>query len=575
MDSARGLLGNDPCVGTIRSAYEKVKAEAARHLKLANMDDSQLQFTLLQEKYDAWYAPLKDLQDKYTETFGLFRTACLELTAQVDKIQKDDKNYNLRINQLDYLIDAFEAVGEVQMPLKPVPVPTFCEKVEDFAKVTKYLNVLFDLLENRVLRGIMWGSDFKYERPPCAGPHDVKAVLTSPTFLADFAALDPMCVVEYVGTDLNDANMAQRLYDRAIEFISEGHFQLGEEAVLLALLFKLKDADAPLYRNCKTLLIYIWESVGKHDKVRKVQGFEAPSERGRRAYLQHYIRLLRSEEQKKPDILDFLILVHDIANISTPGNWTRRKQINDDVVFTSRYDKAIAERVAQFSRQTGTFFVSGVVKSLFEKFVKGPKGGAGYHAAFVNYMCMQAAMNGAVARQILTHEELKEADLERVLKYFPPEHNVSNIVGQINAALSHVNFEHTFRVVAQYVFRHRRNGRDTVFETEKCAKKVDISKVVAKLEKVDDQLRFAASLVHDAETERENDWPNKLEDVTVNLSIANKLKLLNRTEAFPHVDGNYTLRCVVTLKLLQKKEKPAETCEEKTAAAWELLRAMT
>jgi len=575
MDSARGLLGNDPCVGTIKSAYEKVKAEAAKHLKLANMDDSQLQFTLLQEKYDAWYAPLKDLQDKYTETFGLFREVCLDLTAQVDKIQKDDKNYNLRINQLDYLIDAFETVGEVNMPLKPVPVPTFCEKVEDYAKVTKYLNVLFDLLENKVLRGIMWGSDFKYERPPCRGTQNVRAVLTSPTFLADFAALDPMCVVEYVGTDLNDANMAFRLYQRAIEFISEGHFPLGEEAILLALLFKLKDGDAPLYRKCKTLLIYIWESVGKHEKVRQVQGFEAPSERGRRAYLQHYIRLLRSEEQKKPGILDFLIVIHDIANISTPGNWTRNHQFDDDVVFTSRYDKAIAERVAQFSRETGTFFVSGVVKSLFEKFVKGPKGGAGYHAAFVNYMCMQAAMNGAVARQILTNPELKEADLERVLKYFPPEHNVSNIVGQINAALSHVNFDLTFQFVAQYIFRHRSKGRDTVHETEKCVKKVDISKVVAKLEKVDDKLRFAASLVHDAETERENDWPNKLEDVTVNLSIANKLKLLNRTEAFPHVDGNYTLRCVVTLKLLQKKEKPAETCEEKSAAAWELLRAMT
>jgi len=314
----------------------------------------------------------------------------------------------------------------------------------------------------------------------------------------------------------------------------------------------------------------VLESMGKHEKVRQVEGFKKPSDSARRAYLQHYIRLLRGEPS--PDILDFIIAVHNLANLANPINTTRR---NSDVVFTSAYDAAIAERVAQFSRETGTFFVSGVVKTLFDKFLKWPRGGADHHAAFVNYQCMQAAMNGAVARQILSNPELNEGDLVTVLKYFPPEHNVSNIVGQIHAALNHLDFNHTFRVVAKYIYRHRSKGR-SVYETEKKeCRKVDVSKVVASLNKVDDKLYFAASLNKNAEAERENDWPNKLEDVTVTMSIANKLKLLNRTEAFPHVDGNYTLRCVVTLKLLQKKEKPAETCEEKSAAAWDLLRAMT
>jgi hypothetical protein len=424
-------------------------------------------------------------------------------------------------------------------------------------------------LENKVLRGIMWGSDYKYKRPPCEDTPNLTRLLTSETFLRDFAALDPMCVTEYVITDLNDLGAAEKLYARAIEFISEGHFKLGEEAVLLALLFKHKPDAPALYQRCRKLFIYVLESLGAHEKVRQLEGLKRPSDSARKTYLQHYIRLLRGEPA--PDILDFIIAVHNLANLTNP-NTTRR---NSDVVFTSAYDKAIAERVAQFSRQTGTVFVSGVVKALFDKFLKGPKGGAEYHAALVNYEFMQAAMNGAVARQILTNPELKKEDLVRVLQYFPPEHNVSNIVGQIHSALNHLDFNHTFRVVAEYVYLHRSKGR-AVYETEKKeCKKVDVSKAVASLEKVDDKLHFAATLTKNAETERENDWPNKLEDVTVTLSIANKLKLLNRTEAFPHVDGNYTLRCVVTLKLLQKKEKPAETCEEKSAAAWDLLRAMT
>ena len=539
LDAVMATLTNEPCLVKLKTAYNLVEAAAAKYLKRSNMDDYHVEFHALNVKFDPWYEPLHGLQKAYTETFDHYRTVAADLLAEISKIQTSPKRtvaadllaeiskiqtspkkdeFNRKINQLDYAIDAFETLSAIQIPLKPVTIPPICKDTEDYKKVTRYLNVLFDLLENKVLRGIVWDADFKFKRERCKTPEDMDTVLQSANFLKSFSKLDPECFVDYVKVDLKDLDIAQQLLTTSLDLICQGKMKQGEEAVHLALLFHHTKTGG-LYEKCRNLLFYLWMSRGKAKNAERIENLEA-GEISRRIYMLHY------------------------------GNW-----------YTVVSDKRVAERVMHFRIASNSLFVSGKEKSLLKKFAEYPKDSTPeYRSAYVNYKRIQAALGKETARHILTDEFLKEADLETVLPHFPSDHPVSNVVAQVNTALNHENFNLTFKFVAKYIYRHRFSGRAVVYESVNKCPVVEVDPVVDRLRKTDDKIRFAGELTASARTERENEWPKKLDDVTVSFFPA--AELLNRTQEFPYVDGNYTVRCVVTLKLLTQR-KPSETCDEK------------
>lgn len=527
METVMATLTDEPCRDKLKRAYNVVEVAAAKYVKRANMDDSRVEFHALKVEFDPWYMPLKKLQAAYTATFKHYRSAAGDLLEEISKIQENKKKtpaeFNRKVNQLDYAVDAVEQLNGVDIFLEPVAIPPMCKETNDYKKVTRYLNVLFDLLENKLLRGVMWDADFKYERPnTCPATFDnLDALLAAnESFVGDFGGLDPMCVLNYVKVDLNDMDLPASLLETALALICKGKFRQGEEAVHLALLFKFP-AESELYTKCRDLLYYLWMSRGKKLKADRIKELAA-GEVGRRIYMLLY------------------------------GKWYR-------IVS----DKRVAERVIHFRTSSNSMFVNGKVKALLQKFKEYPNDSSEqYHAAYVNYKCMMAALGKQTAREILTDERLKEADLQRVLRYFPPEHNVSNVVAQIHSALNHEDFETTFEFVAKYVYRHRTGGRDVVYESKPTCPVLDVEPSLDRLRKTDEKLLLVEELTASVRTERENEWPKKVEEVTASI-VPPSLKMLDRTQDYPYLDGNYTVRCVVTLKLLTE-QKEAVTCDEKT-----------
>jgi len=91
---------------------------------------------------------------------------------------------------------------------------------------------------------------------------------------------------------------------------------------------------------------------------------------------------------------------------------------------------------------------------------------------------------------------------------------------------------------------------------------LDVEPSLDRLRKTDEKLALVEELTTSVRTERENEWPKKTEDVTASI-VPPSLQMLDRTQEYPYLDGNYTVRCVVTLKLLSE-QKEAVTCAEKT-----------
>ena len=445
------------------------------------------------------------------------------------------------MNQLDYAIEAFQKINGVQ-PVHPAiqKIPEYCYQIKDDEKINRYLNVLYDLIENKLLRGIMWGADFKYLPPACEDPEGqhnlILQILNKQGNLLElFSKLDPQCVLQYAKFDLSDMNTARTLYEYAKRLVREGKFILGIEAVNLALLFKFNAEDA-LYYNCRSLLSVLWRSTGKKIAAERIQGLE-PSESSRNQYRFYY------------------------------GN---------------KSDQRIADRVKHLLYSTTSInFVNDTVKKLLKIFpeirIRSRDDDDVYLAAVTNFSCIQAAVGSETAETILSNVDLGQEELEKVLKYFPHTHVVSNVIAQIAEGMRDSDYEETFSFVAEAIVKHRKaRVRPTKDELkakneEQCGP-VKIEESMEHLMKVDEKLEFAKQYIQTSAEEREDEWPNKLEGAAQGLSaIPNFFKMAVRAKDYPYVDGNYKIQIVVDLVLVTHElNADPKTCEEKYAAARDL-----
>jgi hypothetical protein len=542
------LLQNTSCADSVESIYSDFKKYAAIFLKKADVTDDAPQFHMVDEKYDAWYAPLNELQAMQKKTMDKYTQCVRDLRVRLQEIQADDSVYGRCVNQLDYAVEAFEKIKKVNPVHTAIrSIPEHCVQITDYAKINRYLNILFDLMENKVLRGFVWGADFKYT-PSCADPeaqHNlIQQILNKEgDLLTQFSNLDPQCVVQYAKFDLTDMLTARKLYEYSKELIRGGKFVLGIEAVNLALLFKFEAGpDDALYRNCRALLSVLWKSTGKKIAAERILQLE-PGVYSRAQYWLYY------------------------------GKW-----INSD--------RHIAERVKHLLYSNSIHFGSNTVKALLRIFpeirVRSRDDDDVYLAAVTNYCCIQAAVSSETAETILSNLDLGQEQLEKVLKYFPHDHVVSNVVAQIAEAMRDSDYDDTFKFVAHYLMKHRKNrGRPSVDELKaansgECGV-VKIEKSLEELRKVDEKLEFAKEYIQNSAGEREDEWPNKLERAAEGLAaIPNFFKMAVRAKDYPYVDGNYKIRIVVDLILVtHEPTADPKTCEEKYAAARDLYYLLT
>jgi hypothetical protein len=543
----KDLLQDKTCTEKVQGIYKKIKEAAAVFIKRADPSDEAAEYHVLDEKYDEWYAPLNELQTRQNEVMVKYLQCVRALQRRLSDIQSDDTVYGRSVNQLDYAIDAYEKIKKVNPIHETIEnIPENCYSLVDSAKVNRYLNILYDLMENKVLRGFMWGADFKYKPVPYGSSktqHDlIQNILAKKGDLYDlFGQLDPIYVAQYSKFDLGNLSKAEDLYYHAVELIRTGKFLLGTEAVHLALLFKFTENSA-LYLNCRNLLAVLWKSTGKKIAARRIESLNA-GVYSRTQYWLYY------------------------------GKWVNA-------------DRRIADRVKHLLYSTTSInFVDDTVKTLLKIFKDMPIPSSledeAYLRALTNYRCIQAAVSADTAENILSDVDLRQKQLEKVLKYFPENHVVSNVVAQIAEALRDTDYKHTFGYVAHALIAHRKGkGRDTHDDREdnidECGG-VDIEQSLQELKWADEKIDTANYYVQTSATEREDEWPNSLEGPAEGLAaIPNFFKMAARVVESPYVDGNYTIRVVVDLILVT--HEPAadpKTCEEKYAAARDLYYILT
>ena len=537
------MLQNKTCTETVEKIYKEFKQVGAAFLKKADSADDAEMFHILDEKYDVWYAPLNELQAHQKETMAKYNKCVRDLGTRLLEIHADDSVYGRSINQLDYAIEAFQKINQVNPVHTAIAkIPQYCVQIKDYEKINRYLNVLYDLIENKVLRGIMWGADFKYVPPACEDPkaqHElIQQILNHEgDLLTHFSELEPSCVLQYAKFDLTNMATARMLYEYAKKLIREGKFVLGIEAVNLALLFKFEPGEPnALYNNCRALLSVLWKSTGKKIAAERIAHLE-PGEYSRNQYLLYY------------------------------GN---------------KSDQIIADRVKHLLYSTTSInFVNDTVKTLLNIFpeikIRSSDDDAVYLAAVTNYSCIQAAVGSETAETILSNVDLGRNELEKVLKYFPHNHVVSNVVAQIADGMRDSEYEDTFSFVAEAIVKHRkakvRPTKDELKATNEAdCGPVNIKESMEHLMKVDEKLEFAQHYIQTSAEEREDEWPNKLEGAAKGLSaIPNFFKMAVRSKDYPYVDGNYKIRVVVDLVLVTHElNADPKTCEEKYAAARDL-----
>ena len=584
------------CSQNLSETYAKVNAASQKFLLMVRTPHDSAAVNFWAETYTTFYAELDVLHKKYKEAFTMYNHVLEKMTKELESLRISTSSYDRVIAQMDYLGEAYEYLTQVALPMEDVPIYIRPQhSIYDYDKVILNLAALCDILENKMMRGIVRSSYFPLE--PLTydekesekqavylkaveafvsdNPSKQAALFATKTYQELKGILDSDGVATATAPDAPTAPDDATAPDTDATTPPLTAKELSDSAMTRMLFSKAYAKLDPAY-------VLYHSKIDSIDETHMLRLFQ-------RAYhhLRHgnfsgainalYLCLVVPTKVMNADLyrdavelLGMLLKLTGHNSIlmstlpATPNNYGRNQVLIRFLGTTddSNVPNLIHQEFGGYQTEKKT-----LAKYIAAKFKDVDQSDRTmHHTAQVNYVCYQFYRGKMPTHTALKYPIMKKEDFAKILRFFPEKHIGREIIANVRDAMVHADVQQTYNYIAEfflipYQLKKRKVLDEIRLSSESKRLKRDIKGRIEVLGDCMRDLKYVEEMVEAARLEREDKWPKKGAGST-----------FMRTTDYPYVNGHYTVRVNLNVTLSDKDPTDLSklSCETKYLMASKL-----